>query len=98
MNDVLRSIVREPGYRRPKVAVADGSFVERHAIALILIAFVLVAFVHFFVEPKVPVEGMPAAHAAEKPVIHQNDWYCAHLSDYVNGSDHALVDFCSQYK
>ena len=32
------------------------------------------------------------AHADEP--IHQNDYYCAHLSQYTNGSDPAIAKFC----
>lgn len=66
-------------------------------VYVVLALGVAVILFHYFVLPNILPEWLyeetPVAHAEEP--IRQNDYYCAHLSDYVNGGE--FVEFCKQY-
>lgn len=60
---------------------------------VVLIIGVSIILFHYFVLPNILPDWLnevPVAHAEEP--IRQNDYYCAHLTDYINGSE--FKEFC----
>lgn len=60
-------------------------------LAIALLVFMLfLTWVYFQV---------PTVHAASNDLyeVHQNDYYCKNLGNYINSGDHKLIDFCAKY-